>query len=104
MAKGKEYYSRYQIEEVLTTLSKNEKTKWGKFVIRSSYNDAPSTLSIRQLGENEDGTYIIGKGINLDDNEADRLTESLVDTGYGDLDTLEASCKKRRSIYYPEEK
>ena len=95
--------SRYNIEKVLTTLSQNENSKWGKFVVKAAMDDSPSTLDIRHLGEKEDGTFIIGKGISLNDTEADRLTESLVDNGYGDLDVLEASCKRRRSVYYPED-
>jgi hypothetical protein len=99
MDKGKNY-SRYSIEETICALSRNEKTKWGKFVVKASMDNSPATLDIRNLRENDDGTYIIGKGISLHDNEADTLTESLVDNGYGNLDKLEASCKRRRDIYY----
>jgi hypothetical protein len=99
MAKNKDY-SRYSIEETICTLSQSEKSKWGKFVVKASMDDSPATLDIRHLCQKDDGTYIIGKGISLNDTEADALTESLVDNGYGNLDKLEESCKRRRSIYY----
>lgn len=94
---------RYRVEDVLCTLSEG-KSGWGKFVVRASYDDNPTNVGIRYLKHDEEtDEFTIGKGISLTDEEADTLTETMVDNGYGDLEKLEASCKKRRSVYYPED-
>ena len=95
-------YSRYKVEEVLDTISEG-KGNWGKFLIKASMDDGPSTVDIRHLGIDEDGEYIIGKGISLRDDEADKLTDSLLEHGYGDMITLAREYKKRKNTFYPKE-
>jgi hypothetical protein len=101
MAKKKDY-DRYTIEEIIDTISESEKANWGKFLLRASMDDKPSTIDIRHIGIDKNNKYIIGKGISLNNKEADKLTNSLVTNGYGDTDVIEEAIKKRKSVYYDE--
>jgi hypothetical protein len=102
MAKKKKEkdYSRYKIDQIIEGLSKSQRSDWGKYLLRASMDDSPSTIDIRYLALHDDGTYNVGKGISLTDEEADKLTDSLITNGFGNIVTLAREYKHRKETYY----
>jgi hypothetical protein len=96
MAKKEDF--KYNIESVLGSVKESPTSDWCKLVLRMTWNDNPSTLDIRNVKMNNDNK-IIGKGISLSNEEADRLVEVLLDNSYGSLEALEKAIKKRRSFF-----
>ena len=101
MAKKKKWDAeRYQIEEVVDTISERSNSNWGKFIIRARMDDHPSTVDLRNLALDSEGKVSkIGKGISLSAEEADRLTDLLCEHGYGNEEKIRKSLKKRKEMY-----
>lgn len=81
-------------KEVIEVLGyvRGDATGWGINVSKISWNDAPSTLNIRQVNEAQD---YIGKGIAISDIEADALANILIKNDYGSVDELKEAVKRR---------
>ena len=92
--------SRYKIEEILDVIGE-PKNNWGKFILKATMDDGPEMIDIRNLGKKEDGSYTIGKGISLRNDEADQVTDSLLKHGFGDMLNLTKEYKKRKNTFYP---
>ena len=93
-------FGTYKVNEIISELSHSKTSNWGKYLARCSLDDQPETLDIRHLGYNEeDDEYRAGKGIALNDSEADKLTNELVRLGYGDNSLIEKECKRRKEMY-----
>ena len=97
--KNKKDYSRYKIEETLCELSKGETSNWGKYLVRASFEDNTSTIDIRRLKIVENDDPIIGKGISLTPEETDKLTNSLIQNGFGSTDVLKEEINRRNKMY-----
>ena len=89
--------SKYAIEEIIETLSEGKDNDWGKFIVKARFEDHPSTIDIRRMKFGE--TTITGKGISLNDEECDKVVESLAKRGYGATEVLEDEIKRRRKQY-----
>ena len=96
--KNKKDYSRYKIDETLCELSKGE-SNWGKYLVRASFEDNTSTIDIRRLKIVENDDPIIGKGISLTPEETDKLTNSLIQNGFGSTDVLKEEINRRNKMY-----
>lgn len=97
MAKRDYDPSRYQVEEIIENISESSNSNWGKFIIRASFDDKPSTIDIRNMKVGDD--QIIGKGISLTDEEVDRVVNTLVSRGYGSIDTMKEEIDRRNKIF-----
>ena len=86
----------YNIEEFIAPLKETDKNDWVKGVARIKWGDNPTTLDIRNINLATNGAY---RGISLSDEEADALTNILLDEGYGDMEEIEKACKKRKSMF-----
>lgn len=103
MPKKKKDYTLYNIEEIIGTISERTNSDWGKFLCKASYDDKPSTIDIRNLKVNTDGSFGLGKGIALSDAEVDSLTDLLVENGYGSSKKLNKAIQDRKKMYGFEE-
>lgn len=101
MAKKNKDYNRYQIEEIIGTISKAKDgtSNWGKYLMRCSYDESPATIDVRHMCFKDDGSKIIGKGISLTDTEADTLTDMLVSNGFGTSECLDKELQRRKKLY-----
>lgn len=84
------------IEEVVGVLKEAETHDWATMVARISWNDNPSKLEIRQVNLTQD---IIGKGIALTDEEAEKLTDILISSDYGSVDVMQEAIKRKVSRF-----
>lgn len=89
------------IEEIVGVLKESDKHDWCKAITRISWGDNPTTLDIRNLNLTKKKA---GKGISLTDEEADILTEILLDNDYGSIDALRKALEKRESRLYNKSK
>ena len=89
------------IEEIVGVLKESDKHDWCKAITRISWGDNPTTLDIRNLNLTKKKA---GKGISLTDEEADILTEILLDNDYGSIDALIKALEKRESRLYNKSK
>lgn len=97
MAKKNYDPSRYQVEEIIENISESANSNWGKFIIRASFDDKPSTVDIRNMKVGDEP--IIGKGISLTDEEVDKVVDVLVSRGYGSVDTMKTEIERRNKIF-----
>lgn len=86
----------YSIEEFIAPLKESEKHDWVKGVARIKWGNNPTTLDIRNINLGDNSPK---KGISLSDEEADTLTNILLDEGYGTVESIKAALDKRKSIY-----
>ena len=98
MGKKKDF-SKYSIKEILATISEKKNSNFGKYVAKCAFDKKAPTIDIRNLGITDDGNYIIGKGISLTPDETEKLSNVLIDLGYGDTIKMEDSIKKRKKMY-----
>lgn len=94
MARKTEFTS--EIIEFMGSLKENASSDWCKAVARIAWNDNPSTIDVRNMNMSKN---IIGKGISLSDEDADRLVNLLVEHDYGSTEVLEAAVRRRTSRY-----
>lgn len=87
----------YNIEEFIGAIKESPKSDWCKAILRMTWGDNPTTIDIRNIKMGD--TKIIGKGISLSNEEADRLIKILLDNGFGNLEDLEDAIKKKRSFF-----
>ena len=104
MAKKKHFKkvkeTMYHVNEIIATISRNENSNWGKFVAKCAMDDQPETIDVRHIGfDKETGNYKVGKGVALNNEEADILTDTLVSLGYGHLEVLDKEVKRRKKLY-----
>lgn len=84
---------KYEITEFIAPLKESDKHDWVKAVARISWNEGPANLDIRNINMTQER---IGKGISITDEEADKLTEILLDEGFGSIEKLEEALEKRK--------
>lgn len=84
------------IEEVVGVLKEAETHDWAKVLARVTWNDNPSKLEIRTVNFSKN---IIGKGVSLTDEEADRLTDLLIESDYGSVDAMQEAIKRKVSRF-----
>ena len=97
-SKKKDYSDdRYKVEEFIETLSESS-SGWGKRIVRGYMDDNPATIDIRYMKVDEDG-YRPGKGIALNDDECNKVVDTLVSRGYGDDDVLSKELDRRQRMY-----
>lgn len=98
MAKKKEDFT-YKIESC-NIFAEKPNTDWCKAFVRISWGDRPPGVDIRNIKANSDlDKIVLGKGITMTDEDADKLTEMLVDNGYGNTDTIKSSIEKRVNMF-----
>jgi hypothetical protein len=83
---------KFEIEEFIGTIKESDKHDWCKAVAKISWNDSPATLDIRNMNMSQNR---IGKGISLSDEEADKLTDIMLENDFGSLETLESALKRK---------
>lgn len=96
MAKKSKEDFTYNIEEFIAPLRESNKNDWVKGVARIKWGDNPTTLDIRNINLATNAAY---RGISLSDEEADSLTNILLDEGYGDISDIEKAISKRKSMF-----
>ena len=99
MAKKDPNY-KYEITEILGDASVQEdlRSNWCKAILKTLLNDGSGDeegLDIRRFNV-EDST--MGTGIRLTPEEANNVTNILLENGYGDFEKLEEEYNKRRSL------
>lgn len=97
---------KYEITEILGVASVQEdlRSNWCKAILKTMMNngsgDDEEGLDIRRFNV-EDNT--IGSGIRLTPEEANNVTNILLENGYGNFDILEEEYNKRKSLFSSEE-
>ena len=91
----------YEIGDILGVVKESETTDWGKVVayfnwLSEKKKGDKTTLDIRNYNF---GTKQIGKGISLSSEEADRLTNILLENDFGSLEELEKAVKRKRDFF-----
>ena len=104
MAKKKHFKkvkeTMYHVNGIIAELSHNENSTWGKYVARCAMNDEPETVDVRHIGfDKVTGNYKVGKGVALNPTEADILTDTLLELGYGHIEVLDKELKRRKKLY-----
>jgi hypothetical protein len=97
LAKGRREDVTFNIEEHIAVLKENDTNDWCKAVDRISWNGRPTTLDIRNRNMSDDS--IRPKGISLSDEEADHLTDILLDRDYGSMEAIEVALKRKKSRF-----
>ena len=91
----------YEIGDVLGVIKESGTTDWSKVVayfnwLSDKKRGDKTTLDIRNYNF---GSKQIGKGISLSSEEADRLTNILLENDFGSLDELEKAIKRKRNYF-----
>ena len=94
MKEDKEF--TYNIDAYLGSLKESDTHDWTKSVLRISWGDNPTTLDIRNVNMSQKR---IGKGISLNNEEADKLVDLLLDCDYGTLGALEEAIKRKKEFF-----
>ncbi len=97
MARKEQTEVSFEIHETLSILSENSKNDWVKAVDRISWNGRPATLDIRR--RNVSKPEIWPSGISLTDEEADELTNVLLNNDYGSMEAIEEALTRKRSRF-----
>lgn len=75
-------------------------TDWCKAVVRVRWGDKPVGMDIRNIKASGDlDNIVMGKGIAMSDEDTDKLTEKLVELGYGNTETIREFIDKRDNIF-----
>ena len=85
---------RSELIDFLGTLKENGKNDYIKGVAKVKWGDNPITLDIRNMNVKEEALY---KGISLNDDEAEKLTDILLDNDYGSIEKIKETFKRRVS-------
>ena len=96
MAKKQDF--KYEIVEILGTLEQDAgvHSDWCKSVLSTLMNEDTSGIDIRNYNSTEN---MMGKGIRLSNQEANKLVDLLLKNGYGSIEVLEEELNKRKSLY-----
>lgn len=102
--KNKSYRKRedvtYNVEEIIGIISESSESDWCKAVAMISWNDMPAKLDIRNMNLNPNPDRpVLPKGVSLTDEEADRLTDILVERDYGSIDVLQKAVDRKKSRF-----
>ena len=94
------------IIEIIDVLSESEKNNWSKVLMKVSYNDNAPVLDIRNIDMESinSNKIIMGKGVTLTDEEAEKLTNALMNEGYLDEDDAEEYFNNRDNIFKQKKK
>jgi hypothetical protein len=87
---------KFEIEEVIGVIKESDKHDWCKAITKISWNKNPATIDIRNINMSENK---VGKGISLSDEEADKLTNILLENDFGSLESLEKALKKKKDRF-----
>lgn len=91
----------YEIGDILGVVKESSTTDWSKVVayfnwLSEKKKGDKQTLDIRNYNF---GSKQIGKGISLSSEEADRLTNILLENDFGSLEELEKAVKRKRNFF-----
>lgn len=91
----------YELGDILGVIKESETTDWSKVVayfnwLSEKKRGDKTTLDIRNYNF---GTKQIGKGISLSTEEAERLTNVLLENDFGSLDELEKAIKRKKNFF-----
>ena len=91
----------YEIGDILGVVKESSTTDWSKVVayfnwLSEKKKGDKTTLDIRNYNF---GTKQIGKGISLSSEEADRLTNILLENDFGTLEELEKAIKRKKNFF-----
>ena len=92
---GKE--NSFEIEEHIAILEENDKNDWVKAVDRISWGGRPATLDIRKRHMSK--PEIWPSGISLTDEQADHLTDILLEQDFGSIAVLEETLRRKKSRF-----
>lgn len=96
MAKFNKDDFNYEMIELLGSIKESPSSDWSKSVARISWNGNPSTIDIRNMNLSQE---IMGKGISLTDEEADKLVDLLLSEDYGTVEMLEEALNKKKNRF-----
>jgi len=85
-----------EIKDFIGVLKESDKHDWCKAVAKISWNGRPATLDIRNINMAKGEAR---KGISLTDEEADRLTDILLENDYGSLEAIKEALDRKRSRF-----
>lgn len=85
-----------EVEEVIGVLKENDKNDWCKALARVSWNGNPATIDIRNFNMAKLQPM---KGISLAEEEAERLTDLLIENDFGSLETLTKAVERKKSRF-----
>lgn len=86
----------YNIDAYIGSLKESDTHDWTKSVLRIAWGDNPTTLDIRNVNMAQKR---IGKGISLNNEEADKLVDILLDCDYGTISALESALKRKKEFF-----
>lgn len=88
---------KQEIIEVLGTVKEANKG-WGKYIMKIRYGEDtnPISLDIRNYNLEADRS---GRGITLNDEEADAVVDILLDNNYGSLDKIKEALERREKAF-----
>lgn len=91
----------YELGEVLGVVKESDTTDWGKVVayftwLKKTKGGDKTTLDVRNYNF---GTRQIGKGISLSSEEADRLTDILLEHDFGSVEELEKALRRKKDFF-----
>lgn len=92
---AKEFKS--EIMEVLGVVKEANKG-WGKYIMKIRYGEdtAPISLDIRNYNLEDERS---GKGITLNDEEADAVVDILLDHNYGSIEKIREALERREESF-----
>lgn len=87
---------KQEIIEVLGTV-KEANRGWGKYIMKIRYGEEtnPISLDIRNYNLDDDRS---GRGITLNDEEADAVVDILLDNNYGSIEKIEEAFERRKNL------
>ena len=94
---------KYEISEIIGTLSESDKSDWAKTVSKISWNGNVPQIDIRNMNlsniDNNDKGVLFGKGITLTDIEVENLLRILLSEGYLDDDEVMDIINNRNDVF-----
>ena len=86
----------YNIDAYIGSLKESDTHDWTKSVLRIAWGENPTTLDIRNVNMAQKR---IGKGISLNNEEADKLVDILLDCDYGSIPALEEALRRKKEFF-----
>lgn len=85
-----------EILEFIAPIKESNTTNWCKGIAKIIWGDNPPTIDIRKMNPLENK---FGGGISLSDEEANTLTNVLLDNDYGDYDNIKNALERKKKRF-----
>ena len=87
---------KVEIDEIIGVLNESDTHDWCIAVARISWNENPSKLDIRNMNLTQNK---FGKGVSLSDEEAERLTDLLIESDFGSVEVMQRAIRRKVSRF-----